>query len=89
MSEPTPKAVPESPGTDDENEVLRETRAMKAQAAAAAAASSEQARADTEKAAGEGGMAKHGLGWKAAAGIGIGSAALLAAVLYAKRQKDD
>lgn len=28
------------------------------------------------------------VGWKAAAGIGIGSAALLAAALYASRKKD-
>lgn len=33
-------------------------------------------------------QAARNVGWKAAAGIGIGSAAVLAAVLYASRKKD-
>lgn len=61
---------------DDENEVLRETREMHAQ---------QKAAAESEAAHGKGG--KRGA-WKAAAGIGIGSAAVLAALLYASRDKN-
>jgi len=52
--------------TEEENEVLRETRAAKEL---------------REK-------ANRKLGWKTAAGIGVGSAALIAALLYANRDKD-
>ncbi|WP_033073983.1 hypothetical protein [Sphingopyxis sp. MWB1] len=67
---------PPPPHDDDENEVLRETREMRAQ---------QQAAAESEAARGKG--TKRG-GWKAAAGIGIGSAAVLAALLYASRDKN-
>ena len=62
-----------APGSDDENEVLRETRAAIAH------------RKDGSAAKNAGNGAKRD--WKAAAGIGVGSAALLAALLYANRQK--
>lgn len=67
--------VPAAPAEDDvpENEMMRETRQLRDQEKAAEKA--EAAR-------------KSGRGWKTAAGIGIGSAALLAAVLFANRDKD-
>ncbi|MDZ3830443.1 MAG: hypothetical protein U0S50_01335 [Sphingopyxis sp.] len=61
---------------EEENEVLRATRELRAQKEAADA--SEAAGAD------KGGKR---MGWKKAAGIGIGSAAVLAALLYANRDK--
>lgn len=65
------------PGQDDEheeNEVLRAAREHQQQ---------KEAAAEAEVKAG-----KRGRGWKtAAAGIGIGSAAVLAALLYANRDK--
>lgn len=65
-----------NPPEDDvpENEVMRETRRAKEQA--------EKAEAAVAKAA------KKQIGWKAGVGIGVGSAALLAALLYANRKKD-
>lgn len=66
--------VPPPPHDDDEeNEVVRAARELQAQKEAAD-------RADEAK----GGKK---IGWKAAAGIGIGSAAVLAALLYANRGK--
>lgn len=59
-----------------ENEMMREIRALHEQEMAAQKA--EAARRD----------GKNGRGWKTAAGIGIGSAAVLAALLFAKRDKD-
>lgn len=64
MTEPTP------PDDDvPENEVMRETRRAREQAAKAEAAE------------------KPKIGWKTGVGIGVGSAALLAALLYANRKK--
>ncbi|MCU0729399.1 MAG: hypothetical protein MUF41_04755 [Sphingopyxis sp.] len=63
---------------DEENEVLRAARLAKQQQERAAAADKAQ------KSAGD----RARPGWKTAAGIGIGSAALLAALLYARRDKD-
>lgn len=74
-SEQSPETVgPETAGA--ENEVVRAVRESQAQKEAADAAT-----ADKD------GTGKRGLGWKTAAGIGIGSAALLAAVLFANREK--
>jgi anti-sigma-K factor RskA len=59
-------------GTNEENEVLRAARAAKEQ--------QERAHASDQSK----------IGWKtaAAAGIGIGSAALIAALLYSRRDRD-
>ena len=65
---------PETEG--EENEVMRAVRESQAQKEAADAA-----------AAGKDGVGKRNLSWKTAAGIGIGSAALLAAVLFTNREK--
>lgn len=75
--------VPPPPQDDDdrqENEVIRAARERQQQKEAADAAEA----ADKEAAKGNGKR-----GWKtaAAAGIGIGSAAVLAALLYANRGK--
>ncbi len=59
----------------DENEVIRETRAA---TALRKGKSKPQVDADT---------AESKLDWKTAAGIGVGSAALIAALLYANRGK--
>lgn len=72
------------PTTDDdqeENEVLRAARELRAQKEAA-----EATQAADKDAAAKGDRKR---GWKtaAAAGIGIGSAAVLAALLYANRDK--
>ncbi|MCC2602807.1 hypothetical protein [Sphingopyxis yananensis] len=65
-------------GTEvEENEVLRAARESRAQKEAADA-SEEALKNDGNKRA---------LGWKAAAGIGVGSAAVLAALLFANRSK--
>lgn len=61
----------------EENEVLRAARESRAQKEAADA-SEEALKNDGNKRA---------LGWKAAAGIGVGSAAVLAALLFANRSK--
>lgn len=74
---PPPPAAP-APEDEDENEVVRAARALQAQKEAAEA--TEAADKDAEK----GGKK---IGWRAAAGIGIGSAAVLAALLYANRDK--
>jgi hypothetical protein len=75
----------QTPPRDDEqeeNEVLRAARELQAQKEAAEATEA----ADKEAASRDG---KKGRGWKtAAAGLGIGSAAVLAALLYANRDKD-
>jgi len=69
--QPTPP-----PNEDEENEVLRAARERHEQQEAAEAAEAE---------AKDG---KRGRAWKtAAAGLGIGSAAVLAALLYANRDK--
>lgn len=68
-------------GEETENEVLRAARELQAQKEAAEATEA------ADKGAAEGGKK---IGWKtaaAAAGIGIGSAAVLAALLYANRGK--
>ena len=77
---PPPPAIPPETGTGEEteNEVLRAARELRAQKEAA-----------TEAADKEAGTGKRA-GWKtaaAAAGIGIGSAAVLAALLYTNRDK--
>lgn len=68
--------APPPAGEDEENEVLRAVRERKQQ---------EQAAEEAEAAEGP----PRRLGWKtaAAAGIGIGSAAVLAALLYANRDR--
>lgn len=73
---PPPPPVPHD--EEEENEVLRASRELQAQkeAADAAEAADKEAAADGKK-----------IGWKTAAGIGIGSAAVLAALLYANRDK--
>ncbi|HMO75434.1 MAG TPA: hypothetical protein PKD99_08765 [Sphingopyxis sp.] len=67
-------------GEETENEVIRAARELQAQkeAAEATEAADKDAAKDGKK-----------IGWKtaAAAGIGIGSAAVLAALLYANRGK--
>ncbi len=75
MTEPVP------PQDEGENEVLRAARELQAQKEAAEATEA----ADREAAAKAPGGKK--IGWKAAAGIGVGSAAVLAALLYANRDK--
>jgi hypothetical protein len=67
-----------SPTVDaEENEIVSAARESRAQQEAADASA-----AETDPAA-----AKTGFGWKKAAGIGIGSAAVLAALIYANRDK--
>ena len=75
MTDPT--AVPQD--DQPENEVLRAARERRQQQEAAEAT----AAADRDAAKGD----KKGFGWKTAAGIGVGSAAVLAALLYANRDK--
>lgn len=72
-----------TPVEDTENEVLREVRRQNDLAAAHEKRRASRPRIrNTDKEAG-----KKGLDWKAAAGLGIGSAALLAALLYSKSDK--
>ena len=75
MTDQTPPTFQDD---EEENEVLRATRELQAQKDAAEAAE-----------AADGVVTKGGkrIGWKTAAGIGIGSAAVLAALLYANRDK--
>lgn len=70
--------VPPPPPEEEENEVIRAARELQAQKEAAEATEA----ADRDAAKGK-------RGWKtaAAAGIGIGSAAVIAALLYANRGK--
>lgn len=77
---PTPPDTPDSGGA--ENEVLREVRRQN-ELAATKARKAKHSRGSIGGAAGD----KKGLDWKAAAGLGIGSAALLAALLYSKGDK--
>jgi hypothetical protein len=74
MSKQDSPASPDSAEGAEENEVLQ----------AARAAREARERADAS------GAARKGPGWRtaAAAGIGIGSAALIAALLYANRDRD-
>ena len=60
-----------------ENEILSGVRESRAQKEAADASEAEAKGKDT----------KRGFGWKKASAIGIGSAAVLAALLYANRDK--
>lgn len=73
MAKTPPETTPET--DTEENEVLREVRRQKSLA--------KQQRGKSGAGNGE----KKGLDWKAAAGLGIGSAALLAALLYSKSDK--
>jgi hypothetical protein len=75
----TDQVPPPPPEQEEENEVLRASRELQQQKEAADAAEA----ADREAAKGK------RAGWKtaAAAGIGIGSAAVIAALLYANRDK--
>ena len=70
--------VPPPPQDEDENEVLRAAREQQAQKEAAEA---------TEAADREAAKGGRKIGWKTAAGFGVGSAAVLAALLYANRDK--
>ncbi|MDX2208981.1 MAG: hypothetical protein SFV20_01330 [Sphingopyxis sp.] len=63
--------TPQDDTAPEENEVMRETRRAREQADAAEAAQ----------------KAKKQIGWKTGVGIGVGSAALLAALMYANRKK--
>jgi hypothetical protein len=73
MTDPTPPAnEPEQP----ENEVMRAAREAKAQAEKAETGAADPAKGNKPK-----------VGWKTGVGIGVGSAALLAALLYANRKK--
>jgi hypothetical protein len=76
MTDQTPPRNDET----EENEVLRAARELQAQKEAAEATEA----ADKDAAERDG---KKGRNWKAAAGLGIGSAAVLAALLYANRDK--
>ncbi|PKP96999.1 MAG: hypothetical protein CVT74_15410 [Alphaproteobacteria bacterium HGW-Alphaproteobacteria-13] len=77
----TDQDQPPQADEQEENEVIRAARELQAQKEAADAAEA----ADREAAPKDG---KKGRGWKtAAAGLGIGSAAVLAALLYANRDK--
>ena len=75
----TDQVPPPPPEQEEENEVLRASRELQQQKEAADAAEA----ADREAARGK------RAGWKtaAAAGLGIGSAAVIAALLYANRDK--
>ena len=64
----------------EENEVVRAAREQQAQKEAADASEA----ADKDMTVKE---ARKGIVWKTAAGLGIGSAAVLAALLYANRDK--
>lgn len=70
------------PHNEEENEVIRAARESRAQKEAAEATEA----ADRDAAPKDG---KKGRGWKtaAAAGLGIGSAAVLAALLYVNRDR--
>ena len=70
---------PPPPHDEEENEVLRAARELQAQKEAAEATEA------ADKAAGAKGGKK--IGWKTAAGIGVGSAAVLAALLFVIRVK--
>lgn len=70
--------VPPPPHDEEENEVIRAARERQQQREAAEA---------TEAADKEAGKAKRGWKTAAAAGLGIGSAAVIAALLYANRGK--
>lgn len=74
----TEQVPPPPPEEEEENEVIRAARELRAQKEAAEATEA----ADRDAAKGK-------RGWKtaAAAGIGIGSAAVIAALLYANRGK--
>jgi hypothetical protein len=78
MTDQVPPPPPHDDDDRQENEVLRAARERQQQREAAEAAQA----ADEE-------MAKGKRGWKtaAAAGLGIGSAAVIAALLYANRGK--
>ncbi|PQM28050.1 hypothetical protein CVO77_05895 [Sphingopyxis lindanitolerans] len=69
--------TPQEPQDEEENEVLRAARELQAQKEAADA---------TEAADREAGKGKRA-GWKTAAAAGLGSAAVIAALLYANRDK--
>lgn len=73
-----PPPPPQGEEPEEENEVIRAARELRAQKEAAEATEA----ADRDAAKGK-------RGWKtaAAAGIGIGSAAVIAALLYANRGK--
>lgn len=73
------KTPPETENETAENEVLREVRRQKAL--------EKQQRSKNARTSGAADGEKKGLDWKAAAGLGIGSAALLAALLYSKGDK--
>ena len=73
-----PPPPPQGDEVEEENEVLRAARELRAQKEAAEA---------TEAADREAAKGGKKIGWRTAAGIGIGSAAVLAALLYANRDK--
>lgn len=61
----------------EENEVLREARLAK------------EARERAEASAEAASKAQRKIGWKTAAAAGLGSAAIMAALIYATRNKDE
>lgn len=78
---PPPPATSSGDDEQEENEVLRAARERQQQKEAADAAEA------ADKDAGKGENGKRGWKTAAAAGIGIGSAAVIAALLYANRGK--
>lgn len=74
----TDQAPPPTDDDQEENEVLRAARELQQQREAADAA---------EAADQEAGKAKRGWKTAAAAGLGVGSAAVIAALLYVNRDK--
>lgn len=71
-------SIEDTPAAENgENEVMRAARESRERKDAAEAAEAELKNDGN----------KRSLGWKAAAGLGVGSAAVLAALLYANRGK--
>lgn len=73
MSDP----IPQDDDQPAENEVMRAARLAR-----------EQAEKANEGAPDPAAKRKPAIGWKTGVGIGVGSAALLAALLYANRKRD-
>lgn len=67
----------EEDGAAEENDILREARLAK------------EARERAEAAAEAASKTERKVGWKTAAAAGLGSAAIMAALIYATRNRDD
>lgn len=81
MTDKTDKKNEAPAAEGEENEIVSAARESRAQKKAADASAAKSTGLDQD------GDAKSGFGWKKAAGIGIGSAAVLAALIYANRDK--